>query len=204
MIYEYEANILNLVNAIIPQIKIATYASDDNVFELMRAVTKFPAFYYQRKSASWSFNKRITVKDITKNGVAKAVFVPYEQAYEGKILVENQGQAIKTASAMRFGIGKHPYITIHFPTQEEEVDVQVRLTSVGIGEERGQENEKGALRYVTFEWTSQLFMCDYTDKTNEMLVERINLWLNPKGLTEAKVYHKEDMYVSIPLTPINI
>ena len=204
MIYEYEANILNLVNAIIPQIKVATYASDDNVFELMRAVTKFPAFYYQRKNANWSFNKRMTVKDLSDNNSEKAVFVPYEQTYEGKILVENQGQAIKVASAMRFGIGKHPYITVHFPTKEEEVDVQVRLTAIGIGEERGQENDKGALRYVSIEWKSQLFMCDYTDNLSEGLVEKINIWLNPNNLTEAQIYNEQGVFVSIPLTPINI
>ena len=58
------------------------------------------------------------------------MFVPYEQTYTGRILVENQGQAIKLASAIRFGIAKHPYITIDFPKEGEPLDVQVRLTSI--------------------------------------------------------------------------
>lgn len=201
MIYEYEANILGLINAIFPNIKIATYASDDNVFELMRPITKFPAFFYSRNNSEWTFNKRLQVRD----GSERALFVPYEQQYNGRILVENQGQAIKIATALRFGIGKHPYITINFPTKEEPLDVQVRLTSISIGEERSQESDKGALRYVEFKWQSQLFMCDYNDSYFDgKLVEKINIWVNPQGLTEAKIYKEKDVFVSIPLTPIEI
>lgn len=201
MIYEYEANILNLINAIFPQIKIATYASEDNVFELMRPVTKFPAFFYSRSNADWTINKKLQVRD----GSERALFVPYEQQYSGRILVENQGQAIKMATALRFGVAKHPYITIGFPTKEEPLDVQVRLTSISIGEERSQESEKGALRFVEFKWQSQMFMCDYDDSFfNGKLVEKINIWVNPEGLTEAKIYKEKDVFVSIPLTPIKI
>lgn len=201
MIYSYEAGILGLVNAIVPQIKIATYASDDNVFELMRPVTKFPAFFYSRSNTEWTLNKRMPIRC----GTESAVFVPYEQTYTGRILVENQGQAIKLASAMRFGIAKHPYITIDFPKEGEPLDVQVRLTSISIGEERGQESDKGALRYVEFKWQSQLFMCDYDDAYYDgKLVEKINIWVNPKGLTEAQIYDEDGVFVSIPLKPIDI
>lgn len=201
MIYEYEANILGLINAIFPQIKIATYASEDNVFELMRPVTKFPAFFYSRNNADWTINKQLKIRD----GSVSAAFVPYEQQYNGRILVENQGQAIKVATALRFGIAKHPYITIGFPTKEEPLNVQVRLTAISIGEERSQESEKGALRYVEFKWQSQLFMCNYDDAYFDgKLVEKINIWVNPKGLTEAQIYNEEGVFVSIPLTPIEI
>lgn len=192
---------MGLISAIFPSIKIATYASDDNVFELMRPVTKFPAFFYSRNNSEWTFNKRLQVRD----GSERALFVPYEQQYNGRILVENQGQAIKIATALRFGIRKHPYITINFPTKEEPLDVQVRLTSISIGEERSQESDKGALRYVEFKWQSQLFMCDYDDSYFDgKLVEKINIWVNPQGLTEAKIYKEKDVFVSIPLTPIEI
>lgn len=201
MIYEYEANILGLVNAIIPQIKIATYASDDNVFELMREVKKFPAFYYSRNNAEWTFNKHLQIRE----GVAKTTFVPYEQQYTGKILVENQGQAIKLASAIRFGIGKHPYITIKFPTEEDALDVQVRLTSISIGEERSQESDKGAMRFVEFKWQSRLFMSDYDNAYFDgKLVEKVNIWINPDNITEAQIHNEDGVFATIPLTPIEI
>ena len=201
LIYEYEANILGLINAIFPQIKIATYASDDNVFELMRPVTKFPAFFYSRSNADWTFNKQLKIRD----GIGYASFVPYEQQYNGRILVENQGQAIKIASALRFGIAKHPYITVGFPTKDDELNVQVRLSSISIGEERSQESDKGAIRYVEFKWQSQLFMTDYNDSYYDgKLVERINIWVNPQNLTEAQIYDEVGVFATIPLKPVEI
>lgn len=204
MIYEYEANILNLISAIFPNIKIATYATDDNIFEMMREVTKFPAFFYQRENAEWSNNKILTVRD----GVEKSSFVQYEQKYKGKILVENQGQAITVASQLRFGISRHPFITVHFPTREngDAIDVQFRLTSVGIGEDRSQANPKGALRWVDFSWQSQLFMSEYNNAYYDgKLVEKINIWLNPEtNLTEAQIHNETGVFTSIPLTPIHI
>lgn len=203
MIYEYEAGILNLINAIFPNIKIATYATDDNIFEMMRAVTKFPAFFYQRNSAEWTINKQLHIRD----GIESASFVPYEQKYTGKLLVENQGQAITMASKLRFGIAKHPFITVHFPTKNEEdtIDVQFRLTSVGIGEDRSQNDEKGALRWVSFDWQSQLFMSDYDDGStgNNALVEKINIWINPRHITEAQIYNEEGVFITIPLPTID-
>jgi hypothetical protein len=197
MIYEYEAGILNLINAIFPNIKLATYATDDNIFEMMRAVTKFPAFFYQRNSAEWAINKQLRIRD----GIESASFVPYEQKYTGKILVENQGQAITMASKLRFGIAKHPFITVHFPG-EEELDVQFRLTSVGIGEDRSQNDDKGALRWVSFDWQSQLFMSDYNGDIGDTLVEKINIWVNPKHITEAQIYNEEGVFMTIPLPTI--
>lgn len=201
MIYKYEAGILNLISAIIPQIKVATYATDDNIFEMMRAVTKYPAFFYYRSTADWEFNKRLVVRD----GTERAVFVPYEQDYTGRVLVENQGQAITLASKIRFGIARHPYITVNFPTDDEPLDVQIRLSGISIGEDRSQESEKGALRYVEFKWRSNLFMSEYDDKAFEgALVERINIWVNPQGLTEAQIYNEEGVFATIPLEPINL
>lgn len=202
MIYDYEANILNLINAIFPNIKIATYATDDNIFEMMREVTKFPAFFYQREKADWTNNKIMRIRD----GLAKADFVQYEQKYTGKLLVENQGQAITMASKLRFGIAQHPFITVNYPTKDDDLDVQFRLTGIGIGEERGQENAKGALRYVEFSWQSQLFMSDYDDAYFDgKLVEKINIWVNPEtNLTEAQIHDEDGVFVSIPLTPIEI
>ncbi len=201
MIYRYEAGILNLVSAIVPSIKIATYSTDDNIFEMMRAVTKFPSFFYSRSATEWNFNKQLVVRD----GSVRAAFVPYEQEYSGRILVENQGQAITLASKLRFGIAQHPYITVPFPTEEDELDVQVRLLGINIGEERGQESDKGALRYVEFKWRSNLFMSEYDDAYFDgKLVERINIWVNPQGLTEAQIYNCEGVFATIPLEPINL
>ena len=200
MIYEYEAGILNVINAIFPNIKIATYATDDNIFEMMREVTKFPAFFYQRESAEWSNNKQLQITD----GIERSSFVRYEQKYKGKLLVENQGQAITMASKLRFGIARHPYITVHFPTKDEqdEVDVQFRLTYVGIGEDRSQADPKGALRWVDFGWQSQLFMSEYIDDIGDALVKRINIWVNPKNITEAQIYNEEGVFMTIPLPTI--
>lgn len=200
MMYEYEAGILNVINAIFPNIKIATYATDDNIFEMMREVTKFPAFFYQRQSAEWVNNKQYKILE----GIERSSFVSYEQKYTGKLLVENQGQAITMASKLRFGIARHPYITVHFPTKEEydAVDVQFRLTSVGIGEDRPQSNSKGALRWVDFSWQSRLFMSEYTDDVGDTLVKKINIWVNPKGITEAQIYNEIGVFATIPLPTI--
>ena len=195
IIYEYEAGIWLLINSIFENIKIASYATNDNIFEMMREVTKFPAAFYYRETANWTINKQMTIWD----GVEKTVFVPYEQNYTARILVENQGQAITMANKLRFGIARHPYITVHFPTDEETLDVQVRLTSISIGEERGQENDKGALRYVEFKWTSQLFMSEYDDMAGDgTLVKEIHIWVNPKNITEAQIYNEEGVFMIIP------
>ena len=202
ILYEYEAGILNVISAIFPNIKIATYATDDNIFEMMREVTKFPAFFYQRNDAEWSNNKRFTITD----GIERSSFVMYQQKYKGKILVENQGQAITIANKLRFGIAKHPYITVHFPTDNESdtVDVQFRLTSVGIGEDRSQADAKGALRWVDFGWQSQLFMSDYTDDIGDTLVKKINIWVNPKNITEAQIHNEDGVFATIPLPTVQI
>ena len=202
ILYEYEAGILNLINAIFPNIKIATYATDDNIFEMMREVTKFPAFFYQRNDAEWSNNKQFTITD----GIERSSFVTYQQKYKGKILVENQGQAITIANKLRFGFAKHPYITVHFPTDDESdtVDVQFRLTSVGIGEDRSQADAKGALRWVDFGWQSQLFMSDYTDDIGDTLVKKINIWVNPKNITEAQIHNEDGVFATIPLPTVQI
>lgn len=196
MIYEYEAGIWLLINSIFENIKIASYATEDNIFEMMRAVTKFPAAFYYRENASWSFNKQMPIWD----GIEKATFVPYEQSYTARILVENQGQAISMASKLRFGIARHPYITVHFPTDEEEVNVQVRLTSISIGEDRSQESDKGAMRWVEFKWTSQLFMSEYDDMAGDgTLVKEVRIHLSPqRGITEAEIYNCDYMIAKFP------
>lgn len=201
MIYTYEANILGLLHAIIPQLdKASTYSEEESVFQLLEPTMKLPVFFYSRSSMDWEFNKQLVIRD----GSERASFVPYMQTYTGRILIENQGQAIKMASAIRYGIGKHPYVTLDFPKKDEPLDVQIRLTSIGIGEERSQESDKGAIRYVELKWQSQLFMCDYNDSYFDgKLVEKINIWVNPQGLTEAQIYNEQGVFMSVPLPQIN-
>jgi hypothetical protein len=48
-------------------------------------------------------------------------------------------------------------------------------------------------------------MSDYNDSYFDgKLVEKINIWVNPQGLTEARIYNKDGVFATIPIEPINL
>lgn len=66
MIYNYEASILQYVNRIIPSIQLMTYAKQQDMFNAMSEVTRFPAFFYNRTPSNWEYNKVYKVRDAQK------------------------------------------------------------------------------------------------------------------------------------------
>lgn len=173
MIYEYEANILKYVNEIFPKIELATYSKESEMFNAMSSVTRFPAFYYSRGDQVWEFNKIFKISDET--GVYS--FIPYEQSYSGKILVENQKDAIIYASKLRFAWNKNPYLEVTY--LNNKLKVGLRLLGISIGEERYADNRKGAMRYVQLNWKSQLFFSDTDiEDFKNHLVKEVRIYLD--------------------------
>ncbi len=183
MIYRYEAEVLRFINSLIPKIVLATYAKEEEMFNAMSSITKFPAFFYSRQSTDWQFNRVIS----ERIGADKYSYVPFEQEYTGRILVENQSTAMKVANLLRFKWHDKPYLNIGWPTKEDKLSVGMRLLYIKIDEERYADDKKGAVRYVEFKWRSQLFQ-DRVSLDSAMLVESVQIHLNP-STDEVKIYN---------------
>lgn len=152
MIYKYEAEIVNFFNRIVPEIKLATYAKESELFNAMSKIKYFPSFFFYRESTQWTFDKVYTVVE----GNYKVKIIPYEQEYVGKIVVENQSTAQELATLIRFRWKDHAYLKV---TERGNLyKVALRLLYIKIDEERAPDNEKGALRYVEVKWKSGLLM----------------------------------------------
>lgn len=198
MIYEYEASVLQFVNRIFPSIQLMTYAKQQDMFNAMSQVTKFPAFFYYRQPTNWDFNKVYKVVENTD----KNMFVPMEQTYVGRILLENQKTVFDSANELRFAWHRTPYIDLRWPSFEEESDVTLRvalrLLYIKVDEDRAPDDKKGAQRYVEFSWKSQLFQ-DLSEF--QQLTEQINIHLAPNVIpTEAQIYNGDFLIKTISLT----
>lgn len=171
MIYNYEASILKYVNELLPEIKTATYAKSEELFESMISIKKLPIFYYTRETTQWDFPKIFTPLE----GVNSVDFSKVDQVYTGRIYVTTQGDALELASKLRFKISKTPYVMVK--TTVGNIRVSLRLLYIKIEEDRRGSDTKGPLRYVEFQWSSVLFMSTSLD-VNNVLVEKVKVYLN--------------------------
>lgn len=200
MIYEYEAAILQFVNSVIPDIQLMTYAKQQDMFNAMSQVTRFPAFFYNRTPSNWNFNKVYKVTDFTK----KKLFVPMEQIYMGRILYENQEPCFEAANELRFAWHKSPYIDLRWNPDETDgpndttLRVALRLLYIKVDEERAPDDKKGAQRFVEFSWKSQLFQ---EKGSSQILTEQINIHLvSNKVPTQAEIYNGTYLIKTVSLT----
>lgn len=191
MIYDYEANVLKYINQIVPSLRLMTYAKQQDMFNAMSQVTKFPAFFYYREPINWTFNKIYPVSD----GSSNVNFSPYEQTYVGRILLENQSNVFDLASNMRFAWHRNPYLNVAWPTASDTVKVGLRLLYIKVDEDRAPDDKKGTQRYVEFSWKSQLF---FYENTTLPLAEQINIHLfTDDSYTESQIYNGDNLIKTI-------
>lgn len=193
MIYEYEAAVLQYVNRIIPSIQLMTYAKQQDMFNAMSQVTRFPAFFYYRQPVNWDFNKVYKVADLQY----QKQFVPFEQTYVGRILLENQQEVFSKADDLRFGWHDNPYLWLNWPNAEAELSVALRLLYIKVDEDRAPDDKKGAQRYIEFSWKSQLFQ----ERGKEIAIaEQINIHLSDGYIpTYAEIYNGDFLIKTISL-----
>lgn len=177
MIYEYEAGILRYINYFDNTIKMSTYADESDMFGAMGAVTKYPAFFYSRDEQNWEFNKILPVREDNSGTVVK--IIPFVQHYTGRVLLETQAQAQAWAANLRFHWNTYPYLSVAWPTSEDDLRVGLRLLGIKLIDSRNAADKKGAARIVEFKWMSQLFI-DESDTV--ALTQKINIYLRNDGL----------------------
>lgn len=176
MIYAYESEILKYINNIFEDITETVYAPNETIFNMMQSVTHFPVSYCTRAETEWVNNKVLHVTE--DDYKCSAMFVPYEQEYTGRILVENQGKAIEMANKLRFAIHKNPKVSIMWPELGDQLPVAIRLLYIKVSELRNPTDTKGACRFVEFKWKSTLFQSDVACISNPALVEKVRIYLS--------------------------
>lgn len=174
MIYNYEAAILKYFNAAIKDIRIATYAQDEEIFEAMSSVKMFPAFYYNRGDASMQAGKVMRVSESDGSFVNIS---PYTVTYHAYLLVENVAAAFNFCNQLRAQFNRFPAVLVNYQPIGE-VKVQLRLLSLKVSEKRNAADKKGACRVVEIEWQSVLFLDDAQEKPSYPLVSGIRLYLS--------------------------
>lgn len=174
MIYTYEAAVLKHINQVSPDIKLATYAKEQDMFNSLAQVIKVPALLFYRQSTDWSFAASFRVND----GSISGRFVPCTQTYIARIYVANAGDAISLANKIRFYIEDHPYVNM--PYYCGDLDVALRLLYIKVDEDRNITDKKGPMRFVEFSWSSVLLLDDI-DEQKWGLVEKVKIYLNEVG-----------------------
>lgn len=185
MIYHYEGAFLRWVHDCIPEIRQATYASDEDLLNGLDSVREFPSFYYSRDTMSVEWDKTITIppqwlgKD---NVVPEFNFYPYEQHYTGTIFVENQAAAFHTIKTLKYHWRETPYMDVlipglcdYLPEEEKTTRVELRLLDIGVDDVRLPNDKNGACRAVRFKWYSNLLLSDIPQPYSSGLVEKVNL-----------------------------
>ena len=181
LIYNYEGAVLKFLNKCFKNIKVATYASDEDLLLAISDIKYFPALYYSREESDWTDNKILSIVD---NGrVTK--FCQFEQTYKGTIIVEDQKEAQKLASALRFYWDKNSKCEVNWPSSEDTLEVQMRLLYIKIKEFRKPNDKKGACRGVEFSWKSKLFQNPIEESTVS-LVEKVRIHLTEDSVILVK------------------
>lgn len=172
-IYNYEAAILSYINGCFPQIKLATYARQDELFNAMNNIKLFPAFYYNRDVTSWELNRKLDIIDAGK----KYSFVQFKQEYKGYLLVENTDFQFDAATKLRFYWKDCCKVKVAWPIEDNYIDVQLRLLYIKLDEIRRPDDKKGACRVVEFSWYSQLFVDNIESYSG--LVKCVKIYIDP-------------------------
>lgn len=170
MIYEYEAEMLLHLNRCIPDLRIATYSFNEDMFGAISKVTKYPSLVYHRVETQWEFPRIWNYKEESFNKI--------QQEYVGAIVCENTKDAFAIANRVRMFLSKNPYIYVLW--NKEKIRVGVRLTYIKVVDERNNYDNKGAKRIIEFGWWSQLFMSETTDY-NDHLVEEVRVYISVNG-----------------------
>lgn len=178
MIYEYEACVLKHVNAAVPEVKMASYAKEIDMFGSMAQVKELPSLLYYREPQNWEFPKTFQFLDQEQRKYAR--FNPVEQKYIGRIYVARQGDALKVASDLRFYWNTHSYVNV--PWNEQYLRVALRLLYIKVDSERTSVDKKGPMQFVELGWQSQLFF-DNIDKSQvQALVEEVHIHISNDGV----------------------
>lgn len=177
MIYQYEAKVLEHVNRAVPEIKLATYANNIDMFTSMSKVVKYPSLLYSRQETNWEFPAiHYTVDKVPE------YYSPFEQEYIARIYVANQADALKIAGDLRFYWLRHSYVKV--PVFDYLLTVALRLLYIKVSEERSGNDKIGPQRFVELSWKSRLF---YTRRENEeayqrSLVEEVHIFMEEDGI----------------------
>ena len=177
LLYNYEGAFLKHLNKCFPNIKLATYASDEDLLLALSDIKLFPAFFYSRQESDWSNNKILSIRE----GTEVYKFCQFEQTYSGSIVVEDQREAQRIASALRFFWEENSKLSVNWPDKDTVLEVQLRLLYIKIKELRRPNDKKGACRIVEFSWKSQLFQ-NPSEIFGALLVEEVKLSLTEEGI----------------------
>jgi len=206
MIYNYEAEFLNWMNHCIPEIKQATYASDEDLLNGLDSVREFPAFYYSRDGMNVDWNKTINVPVEYNNGnpIPEFHLYPYEQHYTGTIFIENQAAAFRLIRKLKYYWNQNPYIMVKIPGiydyEQSFTKVGLWLQTIGVDDVRLPNDKNGACRAVRFKWFSNLLLSDRPTKLAHDLVEHVHIGYRISEHDEEHGYPKlhEDGYIVVP------
>lgn len=176
MIYNYEGEFLKYMNRCFPEMKLMTYASDEDLLTGLDTVKKYPSMYYSRTNMNVEWNKTISIPP-TLSCPYEFNLYPYTQEYVGTIIIENQKAAFNILSTLKYYWNSHPYIYVRVPGIYEKDDktltkVALRLLSISIEDMRLPNDKNGACRAIRFKWSSNLLLSN-APNTASNLVEKV-------------------------------
>lgn len=174
MIYEYEACVLRHINKAIPEIKLASYAKDPEMFGSMAKIKDTPALLLYREVTEWTFPYIYKFLDRAERRYAR--FSSFHQSYVGRIYVTKNSDAFEISNILRFYLNENAYINV--PWLEESVRVGLRLLYIKVEQDRSVTDPKGPQHYVELSWSSQLFTDDVDRKQVSALVEDVHICVN--------------------------
>lgn len=170
IIYEYERVVGDFIKRCFPVIDQVVYAKDEDLFNAIVSIRKYPCCYYTRSIENWEDNRPFSVAD----GSERVTIIPFKAKYTGYIYVENTELLHNMANKLKFYWMKNHAVRVKW-LFGQDLPIQLRLLYINLDELRRPDDKKGACRVLSFSWQSNLFW-DVTE--NENCVEQVNLKVN--------------------------
>lgn len=183
MIYNYEAEILRYIHGCFNAIKLATYASDEDLFQGMSSIKEFPSFYYSRTNMNIIWDKPIKMVEgaVGGSGSVSNEMYPYRQEYMGTIIVENQSTAFEMLTKLKYYWNHTPWIGVKVPgindtsATTDVTRVSLKLLSMSVEDVRLPNDKNGSCRALRFRWESNLLFNNTVVNPDGGLVKTVKI-----------------------------
>lgn len=159
MYEQYEKAVLEWFNNAYPVITQMIYADNIDVLLAKERTIIYPALLYSRESASMLLSKAIPYRFVDEAGHPReSVMFHVPQEYTARLYVNDEAQLYKVANILRQRWYKESYLTLRYPTADDQMRVGMRLYNFKMESERTSVDTKGPQRQLVMHWRSDLVL----------------------------------------------
>lgn len=158
MIEQYEQAVLEWFAAVYPRITRMYYGSIEE-YLANEPTLIYPALIYKRVDDEQVLPKALSVDaEATElSTVAKSTFFQFPQVYEAQLYLNDTSDLFRVANILRQKWARESYVTLRYPTVDEQLRVGLRLYNFRLVTDRTGVDVKGPQRYIQMRWRSDLF-----------------------------------------------